>query len=76
MNKHEKLEIVKRHCAALMEHFNSVQIIAVTQHSRDGSTASYVYGEGSWYERFGALREAVTYFEEYTGKRANPEEEA
>ena len=76
MKKHEKLEIVKRHCAALMEHFNSVQIIAVTQHSRDGSTASYVYGEGSWYERFGALREAFTDFDSAPKDRADPGEEA
>lgn len=59
MNNQEKLEIVKRHIAQLMEHFNSVQVIAVSRPEQDGGTCCHSSGDGSWYERFGAVSEVL-----------------
>ena len=43
--------------AVLMEHFSSVQIVAVHRNDDQNATRSrHSHGQGSWYERFGATR--------------------
>jgi hypothetical protein len=56
----EKLEIVKRHTAALMEHFDSVQIFATKNDEAEETTQAFNHGNGNWYARYGQIQEWMT----------------
>ena len=49
------LEVLRGHRSMLMEHFDSIQIIATKM--TDGESASYISGAGCVYSRRGAVRE-------------------
>lgn len=51
--KYRDVEIVKRHIAQLMEHFDTVQIFC-TRHSPElEGTTSVQWGDGNWFARYG-----------------------
>lgn len=51
------LDIVKRHCADLGEHFDSVQIFATRlKDEGDKGTVHVQYGSGNWFARYGHIR--------------------
>ena len=56
---------LRRHVTMLREHFDSVTIIACRT-LQDGSseTTRFQWGDGSWIERFGALRMLLLRWEE------------
>jgi len=49
------LKLVRGHAIRLREHFNSVHIVACRVED-DGTCHRYSVGEGSWYERVGAMK--------------------
>ena len=54
----EDVEIVKKACTALGEHFDTVHVFA-TRHdpaTLDG-TVTVAYGAGSWFARYGQIQE-------------------
>ena len=55
-----KLEIVKKHCDELTEHFDTVQLFC-TMHEDEGdkNTLSFKFGKGNWFARYGQIREWV-----------------
>lgn len=69
-------EILKRHALQLVEHFDSVQIIATKRHQ--AGTLIVPRGEGNWYARYGSVRDWVLRQEEDSrcGVRRNNEEGA
>lgn len=52
----KRQRILERHAAALMEHFESVQIVAVAADRGDRTVTMHSRGMGSYYERMGAVR--------------------
>ncbi len=65
----KEAEMLRKHCEALSEHFDSVQIF-VTRHdpSKDGTVAIH-YGLGNWYSRYGQVFEWLGKQDEYTRDR-------
>lgn len=60
MNNKDRMDILERHLVSLREHFNSVHILAVRQSDDDpDDTVSFSIGRGSFYERFGLIRETL-----------------
>ena len=53
----QKQEILAKHCSALMEHFDSVQILACSH--GDGGTKMSDYGLGCYYSRRGMMHEFI-----------------
>jgi hypothetical protein len=53
--KDNEIEIIERHVAAMMEHFDSCQVICTRTVNR--STELVQAGGGNWYARTGAVRE-------------------
>lgn len=45
------------HIAALMEHFDTVQILCTRYDSKDKSTTQVSRGAGNWYARTGQMQE-------------------
>jgi len=66
MTDDELQALLKRHVADLMEHFDSVRILA-TVHLDDGSknTKSLDEGDGNFYAQLGHAREWICIQEEY-----------
>lgn len=56
-------ELLRKHCALLSEHFDSVQIF-VTRTENDG-TRSVHHGAGNWYARYGHVQEWLRKENEY-----------
>lgn len=53
----DRIDQIKRHCVALREFFDSVQIIAVRKaHNEEDASTVFKWGDGSWFERYGAVR--------------------
>ena len=53
----ERIELIRRAVVRLCEHFSSVQVIAVRQcDDPDEGTTVHSWGQGSWFERYGAVR--------------------
>lgn len=50
----EDLRLLRNSAAALMEHFETVQIFA-TRHNGESGTTNAFYGSGNWYARFGQV---------------------
>jgi hypothetical protein len=71
----EDMAIVDRHVAALMEHFDSVQIF-VTRRNPDGGTRTLHTGDGNWFARYGQARLWVTRQEARETVEAQREHEA
>lgn len=65
------LEIVKRHCQQLGEHFDSVQIF-VTRHmpAELSGTRNINYGSGNWFTRYGQVQMWLKYSEAYEQARS------
>jgi hypothetical protein len=51
------MERIKRACTLLIEHFDSVQIIATRHAPDEDGTIHASWGEGNWYARYGSVRE-------------------
>lgn len=51
----ETMGLMEKHCSALMEHFDTVQIV-VTRHLKDGTRMAN-YGAGNLYARLASARE-------------------
>jgi hypothetical protein len=47
--------LVKKHTAQLMEHFDTVQIF-VTKHEPNAGTINCQLGMGNWYARYGLIK--------------------
>lgn len=63
-------KVLDRHCVMLREHFDSIHIVAVKRLGDDDATYMHSHGRGSWYERVGAMREAVLRADEGDRMRA------
>jgi hypothetical protein len=63
------MELVKKACQTLMEHFDSVQIF-VTRHEpyESEGTVNISYGDGNWFTRYGQVKEWTIKTEERTKK--------
>jgi len=53
------MEMLDKHCNALAEHFDSVQVL-VSRLNPDGTTQAFVRGSGNWYARQAVAREFIT----------------
>ena len=64
------LGLVKQHCGALFEHFDSVQILC-QKHDQQNSrgTVSFVWGSGNYYARYGQAKQWIL-IEEDEAKRS------
>lgn len=64
-NEHEGyVKMLDAHCAKLGEHFDTVHIF-VTRHEGDRDQTRMVNrGSGTWFSRFGQIREWLIYEEE------------
>lgn len=51
-----RVKLVLQHCTALMEHFDTVQIV-VTSHSAEEGTGSITLGGGNVFARMASVRE-------------------
>lgn len=60
------MELLKRHAAALAEHFTSVQIFCTrdADEEKEGGTVRCESGTGNWFARYGQVRNWITYQEE------------
>ncbi len=70
--KDREIALIDSHVAQLMEHFDSVQILA-TRTKSDGTTIGVTRGRGNWYSRVGYAREWLLRDDEYN--RINVREE-
>lgn len=52
--KEEIEAILRKHCAQLSEHFDTVQIFVTRQEGAD--TGCSAYGTGNWFARFGQVK--------------------
>lgn len=66
--KDNDVAVLKRHCAHLMEHFDSVQIF-VTRHENK-HTRGMNWGDGDLYSRLGITREWIETQSEYVREHA------
>ena len=53
--KAEDMRLLDQACARLMEHFDTVQILATRRHE-DGETISAASGQGNFYARYGQAK--------------------
>lgn len=75
MNADDKLEIIKRHVAALMEHFDSVQVFCTKEHAEEESTGSWCWGKGNWFARYGQAHEWLKKTEARSAKEVAQEDD-
>ncbi len=55
-DRDREIELLKKHCAQLGEHFESVQIfVTKTTDVEDGGTVRVNYGSGNWFARLGQV---------------------
>lgn len=57
-------DLVMRHVNELSEHFDNVHIFVSTHHGDKDRTRVINQGSGSWFARYGQIREWVIYEEE------------
>lgn len=54
------MRVLKAHTHALMSRFDTVQIFVTKHDDKDGSTQSFVFGEGNFYARLGQIEEWIS----------------
>lgn len=60
------IDLLRKHCAQLSEHFDSVRIV-VTKDG-DGSTRRVSQGTGNWYAQYGSVKDWLMSEEEAARK--------
>lgn len=55
----EAARLIDGHVAALLEHFETVQIFVTKVHKEADATASMVRGDGNWFARYGQVKEWI-----------------
>jgi hypothetical protein len=63
-SKDEELKLIKNCVAQLAEHFESVHIVCTKPSGEN--TAVLTWGGGTWFARYGSLRDCVIKMEEQT----------
>jgi len=56
----EAMRVLNAHAHALMSRFDTVQIFVTKHDDKDGSTNSFVLGEGNFYARLGQIGEWIS----------------
>ena len=70
--KKQKLQgIVKAHCGALLEHFDSVQIFTVKNNKDEKLSTSFHWGSGNYFSRYGQVKQWVIGEEELTKREVS-----
>lgn len=66
--KNDKLMgLIKQHCGALYEHFDTVQIFCQKHdHEHQRGTVKFDHGSGNYYARYGQAKHWVIVEEEYS----------
>lgn len=59
MTDDERLDVLKRHTAQIMEHFDAIQIFATKENAEEQTTTVMSWGGGNWYARFGQVQEWI-----------------
>lgn len=73
MTEAEDIALVKKHVAALGEHYDSVQIFVTRLNG--GDTIRVSSGEGNWYARFGHVTHWLELQKEAARNEAHSEED-
>jgi len=60
------LDMLKRHCAQLAEHFDTVHIFVTRHAPQEGGTVNATWGLGNWFARRGQVAEWMTKADEST----------
>lgn len=70
-------EQLRMACQRLMEHFDTVQIIATKkdQEPLSAGTDAFWFGQGNWYARYGSVKEWAIEAESIMACRAEDDEE-
>lgn len=68
------VQLIQRHSAELMEHFDSVHIFVTIHRGESETTAAYDYGMGNWYARSGQIREWTLCNDELCRERVKRQE--
>lgn len=74
MSQHSDITIIEKHIAQLMEHFESVQIIATKIEGDETIAASK--GDGNWYARVGSVRDWLAQQDERTREQVKRERDS
>ena len=72
MTDKQRHALLIKHASAIVEHFDSVQILATREDG--GSTRSYAAGRGNYYARRGSVEEWLTREQEETRVDVWPED--
>ncbi len=73
MNAHEKKqmeEMIQRKACELAEHFDSVQIFVTRHRGGEEMTASYEFGKGNFYARYGQIAEWLSIQDQFQRNHA------
>lgn len=64
MSRESDLEKVKRACADLGEHFDTVQIFTTRHEPTEGGTRNISWGSGNWFARYGQTKNWIVHEDE------------
>lgn len=53
----DDMKIIGRHVAALMEHFDTVQVFCTRHNNADENKTAANKGDGNWFARYGQVKE-------------------
>jgi hypothetical protein len=68
-------EQLRMACQRLMEHFDTVQIIATKKDTDNVGTDAFWFGQGNWYARYGSVKEWAIEAESIMAERAAEEDD-